>query len=58
MLKNEHKCLNININAQNLALITKNEHLCPFLYIFSIRDVRTEYDVCNIFQILPKLTNA
>ena len=29
MLKNEHECSNININAQNWALMTKNEHLCP-----------------------------
>ena len=29
MLKNEHKYPKININAQNWALTTKNEHLCP-----------------------------
>ena len=29
MLENEHECPNININAQNLALMIKNEHLCP-----------------------------
>ena len=29
MPKNEHECPNININAQNWALMTKIEHLCP-----------------------------
>ena len=38
MLKNEHECLNINIEAQNLALMTKKEHLSPTFEHFSIRE--------------------
>ena len=43
MLKNEDECPNININAQNSALMIKNEHLCPTFEHLTWAYVRVEH---------------
>ena len=57
MLKNEYKCPNININAQNLELMTKNEHLCPtFEHFFHTWYKKKDSRVFHTFVIFFAIT--
>ena len=51
MPKNEHEYSNININAQNWALMTKNEHLFPTFEHFFSYVYNCEMKIIEFFRI-------
>ena len=68
MFKNEHECLNININAENWALMTKNEHLwltfeilvscVTFYYCVHRNTPKSDEDWINLLQQQESLHNV